>query len=341
MMLHPVPLAVRAAAIGAIFAPPLLSQSTPGPGPSRVHVERMASIPASTVQPTSIRDIAVTPRGTSFLLDPRGGMLYAFSKSGDLRAALKLAAAPGAAPLFGFLIAPFGEDGVLMYDAASFRVHAYQWHSPATLTEVARISVDAATAEDLCAIGDTVFLLAAGGGHMIHPYALHGGGGTPFGAPPGSNRFVRQARITAGGYLACFSTAKVVVAGLAASGVVQAYRSDGTPLWQFTIPHFSGLSFRTMRDSTVQMSWGGAARDAVVSTLSVADDHVAVQVNRFVGLKQHLETTVLDLKNGQSLSVQQDIPMMRRAAGTWMISVVDGPPSHADIYAIVPPEPDH
>jgi hypothetical protein len=239
------------------------------------------------------------------------------------------------------LLAPFSDDGVLVYDVLNFRVHAYRWHSPTTLAEVGSVAVDAATPEDLCTIGDTIFLLAAGGGHMIHPYALHGGGGMPFGTPPGSNRFVRRARINAGGYLACFSAAKVIVVGLAASGVIQAYRTDGTLLWQFTIPHFSGLTFRTMQDSTVQMSWNGTARDAVVSTLSVADGGVAVQVNRVVGLQQRIETTVLRLKSGQALSVQQDIPMMRRAAGTWVITSVDGPPSHADIYAIVPPEPDH
>jgi hypothetical protein len=225
-----------------------------------------------------------------------------------------------------------------VYDEVSFRVHAYRWQSPKTLTEVGSVAVDAATAQDLCAIGDTVFLLASGAGHMIHPYALHGGAGTPFGSAPGSNRFVRRARVGAGGSLTCLGAEKVIVAGLAASGEVQAYRDDGTPVWQYIVPHFSGVAFRTMRDSTVSMSWDGATRDAVVSTFAVAGGQVAVQVKRLTGAGQQLETTVLDVNNGKALPVQQDIPMMRRGASTWLITAVDGPPPHVDVFTVVPPE---
>ncbi len=323
-----------AAVLSTILAMSLGAQGTPAAAAPSLHIEHEATIPPGQVQPSSRRDVAITARGTSYLLDARSDRVYAFTRSGQLRTTLVLTPANAASHVAGFLLAPYRDDGLLVYDAFGGRVHAYRWKSPTTLAEVADVSVGAAMAKDLCAIGDTVFLLADEAGHMIHAYGLSGGRGRSFGEAPGSNRFVRSALIGAGGHLTCLRDADAVVVGLAASGLVEAYHANGSLLWKFAVPGFSGLDLRTMPDSSVQMSWQGAARDAVVSVFGVAPDTVAVQVRRLAAPGGGLQTILVRIRDGHSLGAQQDLPMMRRAAGAWMISTEDVAPLHADVYAI-------
>ncbi|HEY5218990.1 MAG TPA: hypothetical protein VIJ16_04230 [Gemmatimonadaceae bacterium] len=278
-----------------------------------------------------MRDVAVSAHGTVFMLDSRSDKVDAFVSTGQLRAQLTLTKPGAKNHVAGYLITPFDTDGVLVYDAIAGRVHAYTW-AQSVLAETRAVSVGPEMVKDMCALGDTVYLLSNRQSHMIQAYRLDGRFLKAFGTSPGSNPFVQSALVDAGGNLACSEAAGAVIVELAADGSVSAFHRDGSAMWKFAIPDFSGLAARTMPDSSVQLSWSGSSRDAVASIFPVGPADVAVQVRRLAPGGAQLETIIVRVRDGTAVGTQNDIPMMRRAGRASMIGTEGAPPVHARLY---------
>ena len=311
---------------------PIHAQVADGAQSTVLRIEASTEVPqGSRVQLTSMRDVAVSAHGTVFMLDSRSDQVDAFLSTGQLRAQLTLTKPGAKNHVAGYLIAPFDTDGVLVYDAFARRVHAYVW-AHGVLAETGTVSVGSEMVKDMCALGDTVYLLSNRQGRMIQAYRLDGRFLGAFGTSPGSNPFVQSALVDAGGTLACSEASGAVIVELAADGSVSAFHRDGSTMWKFAIPDFSGLSVRTMPDNSVQLSWSGSSRDAVASIFPVGPADVAVQVRRLAASGAQLETIVVRIRDGTAVGTQHDIPMMRRAGRASMIGTEGAAPVHARLY---------
>ncbi|HET7631592.1 MAG TPA: hypothetical protein VFK16_04665 [Gemmatimonadaceae bacterium] len=299
-----------------------------------IALQHVAEVPPAGIASSSRRDLAIAANGTAYILDSRGDRVFAFTPAGQLRTTLGLTASGAKTHVAGYLIAPMGNSGVLVYDTFAGMVHAFRWSSTAAMTERGSTNVGSDMAKDLCAIGDTAYVLQRTGDRMVHAYMISGGSVRTFGQAPGSDRYVRAAIVDAGGHLACAPHLGLVIVALRASGTVYAFRPDGTPAWQFKVPNFVGLSFRTMPDSSVQMAWAGGAKDAVVSTFTISDSVIAVQVRRIDATGSRLETLLFSPPDMRVIGRSLAVPMARRVQGNMLITGEGAPSLHAETYRI-------
>jgi len=268
-------------------------------------------------QLSSIRDVAVSADGTVYVLDPRAQRFDAFSVDGTLVATASLSDRDGK-NITGHLLAPLPTGGAIVYDAAANRIHRYSLRG-GMLKEVGSVTVGVETAKDICVLGDTLYLLAYRNDRIVQAYLTDGRHLGSFGVPPGSTTAVRRAVVGAGGHLSCSVRSRTVTVELTASDRITAFHSDGTEAWQYIIPGFQGISFRTKPDGGVQISTDATSRDGVASIFGTGTAYTTIQVIRLRPGETRIESTMLRNSDGAPVATLSTIPMMREANASFMI----------------------
>jgi hypothetical protein len=217
----------------------------------------------------------------------------------------------------------------LVLDQAARIVHVYGSLN-GTIAERSHFRIEQ-VADDMCAMGNDVYILAYANGDLIHEYDRRGHAVKSFGIAPGTSEPERAGSLVGGAHLTCASQDVVVLSRNVSSEVI-AYDRAGQALWTFTAPHFRAVSVRTLPDGTVRIRKEENKFDVTFATFGAGSAMLAIQVSRggqpdaASGRDYSIDTYLVRLSDGNTLNVQRSIPEIQGSNDRAALATVKGSP---------------
>lgn len=278
----------------------------------------------------SIDRVAVTSNSV-LVLDAMNTRLHQF---GDDGAALGTFGQEGQGPgeLGSPLAIAVSSDGLLhVLDPSNVRIALYRWSNEDGFEWAGTVPLDLG-AQDMCLVGNRIFLVASLDGMTVHEISREGEVLQSFGPAVPEDPILKM--IFAAGRLFCDEESGTIVHVPMTFPTVQAYGTDGTRLWRMDLPDYHQTDYHSVGGSGIRpgLDEEGMAH-AVKSVSMLGPDTLLVQLRVAVrgGAEVPHESRIVSLSTGAALG-SLDLPVIAWIAGARVYSPALTPYPELKVY---------